>query len=120
METALNRSDVAELIERARDGERIRQREKRGLTLGERLRVQAAEREVLHEMSPQERIRSYRRGRLSGYQLSVWWSTYPNEVPRIDGHPEWIAATLVDVCESPHYVERLRELGVRRLQGQPW
>lgn len=64
-------------------------------------------------------MRAYRRGRLSGYQLSTWWAAYPREIPRIDGHPEWIAATLVDVCESPTYTERLCELGVRRLQGRP-
>jgi len=110
---------TAELIRRAREGETLRDREKRGLTLGERLTVQRAERERLHSMTPQERLRTYRRGGLSGYQLSVWWSLYPLEIPRINDVPEWIAATLADICEHPDYEERCRKLGVSRLTGRP-
>jgi hypothetical protein len=104
-------SPAGELIERAR--------EKRGLTLGDRLAVQRAERERLHSMTPNERLRAYRRGRLSGYQLSVWWSQYPREIPRIDDVPEWIAVTLADICEHPDYVERCRKLRADRLAGRP-
>lgn len=84
MSTSLHRSVASALIARAKRGERLREREKRGLTLRERLAVQSAERESLHAMSPQERLGAYRRGRLSGYQLAVWWSASPREIPRID------------------------------------
>jgi hypothetical protein len=103
----LRRALADRLVARARDGERISVTEKRGLTLGDLLRVQRAEREVLHSMSARERHRAYRERRLSSYQLSVWWGAYPREIPRIDGHPEWIAVTLVDVCEHPEYRARL-------------
>ncbi len=102
------RFDVEELIADAQRGARLREAQKRGLTLGERLRVQRAERQILHAMSPQERLLAYRRRQLSAYQLTVWWSAYPCEIPRIDGHPEWIAATLVDVCEHRDYQARPR------------
>jgi len=117
MATRLQRATANALIARARRGERLREREKRGLTFGERLAVQAAEREFLHAMSPQERLGAYRRGKLSGYQLSIWWSAYPREIPRIDDVPEWIAVTLVDVCEHPEYVERCRRARADRLTG---
>jgi hypothetical protein len=102
------RPEVEELIAGALRGERLREAQKRGLTVGERLRVQRAERQVLHPMSPQERLLAYRHAQLSNYQLMVWWSVYPREIPRIDGHPEWIAVTLVDVCEHPDYLARVR------------
>jgi hypothetical protein len=104
----LRRALADRLVARARDGERISVAEKRGLMLGDLLRVQGAEREVLHSMSPSERHRAYRERRLSSYQLGVWWGAYPREIPRIDGHPEWIAVTLVDVCENREYRARLR------------
>ena len=114
-----HRPGAAELIRRAGEGETLREREKRGLNLGDRLAVQRAERARLHSMTPQERLRAYRRGRLSGYQLSVWWSVHPHEIPRINDVPEWIAATLADICEHPDYEERCRKLGVSRLTGRP-
>lgn len=101
------RPRVEELIAGALRGELLREADKRGLTFGERIRVQRAERQVLHAMSPHERLLAYRQGDLSTYQLLVWWGAYPREIPRIDGHPEWIAATLVDVCESPGYQRRV-------------
>jgi hypothetical protein len=109
----------AELLGRIARGERLREREKRGLRLGERLAVQRAEREALHSMSPEERTLAYRRGQLSGYQLSVWWSHYSHEIPRIDDVPEWIAATLVDVCEHPDYIGRCWRQRADRLTGRP-
>jgi hypothetical protein len=108
MSRPTDRADAEALICRAKSGERVRDREKRGLSLRERLAVQRAEREFLHAMSPQERLGAYRRGKVSGYQLSIWWSAYPSEIPRIDDVPEWIAVTLVDVCEHPEYAERCR------------
>jgi hypothetical protein len=81
--------------------------EKRGLSVLDLLRVQRAERQVLHRKSPDQRLAAYRDRRLSSYQLSVWWGAYPREIPRIDGHPEWIAVTLVDVCEHPEFQARL-------------
>jgi hypothetical protein len=105
----LGRVPIADrLVIRAERGGRIAEAEKRGLSLGDLLRVQRAERQVIHRMSPERRLLAYRRRRFSSYQLSVWWSAYPREIPRIDGHPEWIAVTLVDVCEHPEYRARLR------------
>lgn len=106
------------LVAWAAEGEPIHEREKRGLTLRERLAVQRAERDRLHSMIPQERLVAYRRGRLSGYQLSVWWSAYPREVPRVNDVPEWLAATLVDVCEHADYQRRCRRLRAGRLTGR--
>jgi hypothetical protein len=119
MTTPASPEDAAALIERVRAGERLRERDKRALSLAELLNVHRAEREVLDLMSPQERMLAYRRGQLSGYQLSAWWSRYPREIPRIDDVPEWIAATLVDVCEHPDYTERCRCLHAGRLTGGP-
>jgi hypothetical protein len=113
------RPRASELIDRLARGDRLREREKKGLALGELLDVKRAEREVLCLMSPQERMVAYRRGQLSGYQLSVWWSRYPREIPRIDDVPEWIAVTLVDVCEHPEYEARCRRKRVERLRGRP-
>jgi hypothetical protein len=112
-----DRADVEALICRAKSGERVRDREKRGLALRQRLAVQRAEREFLHAMSPQERLGAYRRGKLSGYQLSIWWSAYPREIPRIDDVPEWIAVTLVDVCEHPDYAQRRQRAQADRAAG---
>ncbi|MQA74709.1 MAG: hypothetical protein GEU88_10285 [Solirubrobacterales bacterium] len=119
MATSFDPPDAAELLGRIARGDRLRDREKRGLTVGERLDVQGAERASLDSMSPQERLRAYRRGKLSAYQLSIWWSAYPREIPRINDVPEWIAATLIDVCEHPEYEERCRQLRAQRLSGRP-
>jgi hypothetical protein len=108
-----------ELIRRIDNGERLLERDKRGLSFDERLALQRAERERLQLMSPDERMVTYRSGRLSAYQLSVWWSICPNEIPRIDGVPEWIAITLVDICEHPDYVKRCERAGARHLAGKP-
>lgn len=104
----LRRSFADRLVARARRGQRLLEAEKRRLTVLDRLRVQRAEREVLHAMTAKQRHQAYRERRLSSYQLSIWWGAYPREIPRIDGHPEWIAATLVDVCEHPEFRARLR------------
>src|SRR4051794_8315370 len=105
----LGRVPIADrLVIRAESGGRVAEAGKRGLSVLDLLRVQRAERQAIHRMSPERRLRAYRRRRLSSYQLSVWWSAYPREIPRIDGHPEWIAVTLVDVCEHPEYRARVR------------
>ena len=114
-----DRPDAEALIARVRDGECLREREKHGLALGELLGVKRAEREMLELMSAEERMLAYRRGQLSWYQLSVWWSRNPREIPRIDDVPEWIAVTLADICEHPDYVERCRRLRADRLAGRP-
>lgn len=114
----VDRPGAVALLSRVARGERLREREKLGLALAERLAVQRAERQALELMSPQERLDAYRRGQLSGYQLSVWWSLYPAEVPRINDVPEWLAATLVDICEHPDYVERCRQARAARLSGR--
>ncbi|MGH2987371.1 MAG: hypothetical protein ACRDLO_11890 [Solirubrobacterales bacterium] len=119
MQGGSNRPDAATLIARVRNGERLREREKRGLALGQLLDVRSAERDALELMSPQERKLAYRRGQLSGYQLAVWWSRYPRAIPRIDDVPEWIAVTLADVCEHPDYVERCERLRADRSAGGP-
>lgn len=115
----VDRPGAVALLSRVAAGERLRERDKRGLTLAERLAVQRAERQALELMSPQERLTAYRRGQLSGYQLSVWWSLFPAEIPRIDDVPEWLAATLVDICEHPDYVERCNRVRAARLSGRP-
>jgi hypothetical protein len=61
-------------------------------------------------MTPDERMQAYRAGHLSRYQLGHWAASYPNEIPTIDGVPEWIAATLVDVIEAKNPSPRVREL----------
>jgi hypothetical protein len=119
MANRLRRANVDELISRVRDGERLFERDKHGLGLAERLAVQRVEREQLELFGPEERLTAYRKGRLSAYQLSIWWSSWPNEIPYIDGVPEWIAITLVDICEHPDYVERCKRAGVDHLAGKP-
>jgi hypothetical protein len=84
---------IDELIARVQRGERLREAEKRHLSLGSRLRVQRAEREIVDRMTPQQRMLAYREGRLSAYQRNHWLCQYPREVPMVDDVPEWIAAT---------------------------
>ncbi len=84
--------------------------EKRHLSLGSRLRVQRAEREIVDRMTPQQRLHAYREGRLSAYQRNHWLCQYPREVPMIDDVPKWIAVTLVDVIDAKNPSPRVREL----------
>jgi hypothetical protein len=82
----------------------------RKLSLGSRLGVQRVEREAVDRMTPDQRMRVYQAGRLSGYQLGHWAASHPGEIPPIDGAPEWIASTLVNVIETSNPSPRLREL----------
>jgi hypothetical protein len=86
---------------------------------GARLEERHHQREALHAMSPQERLVAYRRGELSAFQRHAWWNFYPEEVPRINDVVEWIAVTLVDICEHPEYEERCRQARAAGLRGQP-
>lgn len=110
---------ASHLIARVQTGERVRAAEVRSLCLGDQLLVRRAEREQLEAMSAVERTSAYRAGELSSYQLVVWNSRYPREIPRIDDVPEWLAVTLVDVCEHPDYETRCRQTRAARLAGQP-
>jgi hypothetical protein len=85
----------------------------------DRVEERHRQREVLHAMSPQERLVAYRRGDLSAFQRHFWWNHYPEEVPRINDVVEWIAVTLADICEHPEYEERCRQARARGLRGQP-
>jgi hypothetical protein len=42
-------------------------------------------------MSPEERLRAYRAGRLTRVQRTAWAAAYPEEVPIVNDELEWIA-----------------------------
>lgn len=68
LDDSADRAEADELIARLQRGERLGETEKRHLSLGSRLRVQRAEREILDRMTPQQRMLGCREGRLSAYQ----------------------------------------------------
>ncbi len=51
----------------------------------------------LARMTPEQRLRAARRGRLSRAELTLWAARYPEEVPLINGEHEWIALGLADL-----------------------
>lgn len=53
--------------------------------------------EVLHRMTPAERLAAYRRGGFTAPERSLWAANYPEEVPTVNGEFEWIALSLVDL-----------------------
>jgi hypothetical protein len=53
----------------------------------------------LWEMNLDERIVAMRRGELTYEQLAAWSARHPEQVPRVNGEFEWIAAKTPDVCE---------------------
>jgi hypothetical protein len=46
--------------------------------------------EVLHQMSPEERL-AYRAGAFTRRERTIWAGNYPQEVPLVNGEYEWIA-----------------------------
>jgi hypothetical protein len=53
----------------------------------------------LWQMSPAQRAAAMRRGELSDRELAAWSGRYPEQVPRLNGEYEWIAAFTPEVCE---------------------
>ena len=51
----------------------------------------------LERMSPEQRLRAARKGRLSRAELTLWAAHYPDEVPLVNGEHAWIALRLADL-----------------------
>ena len=51
----------------------------------------------LERMSPEQRLRAARKGRLSRAELTLWAARYPEEVPLVNGEHAWIALSLADL-----------------------
>ena len=62
-------------------------------------RARAGRLRSLWQMSAAERVAAMRRGELTYEQLAAWSARYPDQIPRVDGEFEWIAAKLPEVCE---------------------
>jgi hypothetical protein len=62
--------------------------------------IKRAEEAALRRMTPAERMNRYRKGRITRHQAQFWELRYPEEIPRIDGIPEWEARYLVDTAEA--------------------
>jgi hypothetical protein len=45
----------------------------------------------LEEMGPEERLAASRRGSFSRRERLIWASSFPDEVPLVNGEFEWIA-----------------------------
>lgn len=57
---------------------------------------------ALWKMTPAARVAAMRRGELSEAQFAAWATFYPDQVPRVDGVPEWLAgAPLTDLFGGP-------------------
>jgi hypothetical protein len=48
-------------------------------------------------MTPEQRLKAARKGRLSRGELTLWAALYPEEVPLVNGEVEWIALGLADL-----------------------
>jgi hypothetical protein len=53
--------------------------------------------EVLHRMSPAERLAAYRHGGFTPHERSLWAARYAEEVPMVNDEFEWIALSLADL-----------------------
>ena len=62
-------------------------------------RARAGRLRSLWQMSAAERIAAMRRGELTYEQLAAWSARYPDQIPRVHGEFEWIAAKIPEVCE---------------------
>lgn len=47
----------------------------------------------LWAMTPAQRVAAMRRGELTDTQLAAWREIYPEQIPHVNGLPEWLAAT---------------------------
>jgi hypothetical protein len=52
---------------------------------------------LLADMSPQQRVHAARSGAFDRSQRALWASTYPDDVPLVNGELEWIALGLADL-----------------------
>jgi hypothetical protein len=52
--------------------------------------------EVLHLMSPAERLAAYRSGAFTNGERAMWAANYPDEVPLVNDELPWIALTMAD------------------------
>jgi hypothetical protein len=48
-------------------------------------------------LGPEGRLRAYRDGDLSRSELTIWASTFPEEIPTVNGEVAWIALGLADL-----------------------
>jgi hypothetical protein len=53
--------------------------------------------EVLHRMTPEERLAAYRAGAFTRRERTIWAGNHPEEVPLVNGEFEWIALTMADL-----------------------
>jgi hypothetical protein len=53
----------------------------------------------LWQMTAEQRIAAMRRGDLSYRELAAWSARYPEQVPRLIGEFEWLAACTPEACE---------------------
>ena len=51
----------------------------------------------LERMTPEQRLKAARKGRLSRGELSLWAAHYPEEAPLVNGEYPWIALGLADL-----------------------
>lgn len=79
---------------------RARHADYRQTTYWQHLALQEAERDDLWRLTPQQRLRRYRAGELTRYQLGCWESGAWHEVPKVNDLPEWFAATLCDIVDE--------------------
>lgn len=63
------------------------------------LRARKARLSALWRMTANERVAAMRRGELSLEQCAAWAARHPEEVPRVDGEYEYLAAFTPEVCE---------------------
>jgi hypothetical protein len=73
--------------------------------LAEVRRARRARLRLLWQMTVQERIAAMRRGELTYEQLAAWSARYPDQVPRVNGEFEWIAALTPEAAECPEGLE---------------
>lgn len=67
------------------------------MTVAPRGPARGTAREHLHSLDPEGRLEAYRSGSLSRSELTLWASTFPEEVPTVNGELEWIALALADL-----------------------
>jgi hypothetical protein len=64
-----------------------------------KLQARRARLEELWSMTPSQRVTAMRRGELSLEQCAAWAARYPEQVPRINGEYEYLAAFTPEVRE---------------------
>ena len=78
----------------------MRQRSNGGAPLRERPVTREEQLEELWAMSPAERVRAMRDGRLSLFQLARWSSRHPEQVPLLEGEFEWLTIKTPEWAEA--------------------